>query len=149
MTSKIGNKRFWKKPPLSKGLVTGFTLIEALVAVVVLSLGIVFVFRGLFVCLDSFNYYAHYLHALPIANEKLEELKANLSHFGSSAGQYGTSGEFTERNTPFEWNTSYTLLDQTEKVFLYRVDVTIHWKSGQRMAKLNRSTYTLYERKQE
>ena len=50
---------------------SGFTLIEVMVAVAVLSFGLVMVYQAFFVVLDSFNYSADYLEIAGWMDEKI------------------------------------------------------------------------------
>lgn len=128
MTLRIGNK--------------GFTLIEVMVAVAVLSLGIVLIFESFFISLDAFNYYFDYLNVASWVNEKVWQAQDNISRFAGLADMK-TSGSFVIRNKKFTWNLSYGLTDGREK--LYRIDLALAGQQGKRPIRLSRTAYAIYE----
>ena len=123
----------------------GFTLIEAMVAAAVLSLGIILIYEGLFAAWDSFDYYANYLDVLPWADENISQAKHSLTYLGPDA-RIAQSGEFISKNKNFKWSRSYNLIDEDSR--LYRIDLAVSWPQGQRTAGLSRNTYAMYARKQ-
>jgi len=147
MMLKIGNRGFTPLEILickkiRKRFLTGFTLMEVMIATCVLSLGSVLIYESFFITLNSFNYYSNYLNLASWMNEKIWQAQDNLRRLGSSS-QIETTGEFANRNKNFRWNLSYNLISQN----LYQINLTLFWQEGQRNVKLSRSTYAMYEEK--
>ena len=118
-----------------------FTLVEVMVATVVLALGTVFISESLFISLDAYNYYARYLSVLAWADEKVWEAQDSLTRFGSAA-TIPTTGKFSEKNKNFTWYLAYTPVEADGS--LYRLDFELSWQEGFRKARLQRSTYAIY-----
>ena len=124
----------------------GFTLIEAMIATVILALGTTFLSRSFFITLDSYNYCSRYLQVLSLADEKVWEAEEKLSRLGSAA-PIDNAGSFTERGRDFKWYLAYSPLD--EEGSLYKVDFEMSWQEGARKARIRRSTYARHEKKEE
>ncbi|MBI5416015.1 MAG: prepilin-type N-terminal cleavage/methylation domain-containing protein [Candidatus Omnitrophica bacterium] len=118
----------------------GFTLVEVMVATVILALGTVWISQSFFIVLNSYNYCARYLGVVAWANEKMWESQDNLRRFGPSAVM-GSSGEFTQEKKNVAWFLSYTPVGEND---LYKIDLELSWKEGPRNSKLQRSAYAVY-----
>jgi prepilin-type N-terminal cleavage/methylation domain-containing protein len=129
--STIGNKK-------------GFTLIEVMVAVAVLSFGLVLVYQAFFIAFDSFNYSADYLAISCWMDEKVWEAQDNIMRTGSLQ-DYQLQGEFLARNKLFNWQVSSNLLDQSAN--LSAVNLQVNWKEAKRNVKASRFFYAKYNEK--
>lgn len=129
MISSTGNK---------KGrLPSGFSLIEVLLAVVVLSLAILMIYRS---NLSSMNVYSEYKNRLNIqswAEEKIWEAKEKILQ--SDVPEEGQSaGEISHRNKTYQWRLEVKR-DGSEDTYTIRLD--IQWTEGRRTAALSRVSY--------
>lgn len=129
MMLRIGNKR-------------GFTLVEVMVATAILALGVVLIYQGFFISLDSLGYCLDYLRLSPLAEEKMWQAQDALSRLGPNAG-LETAGSFIESRRNFRWNLSYNSLDELSG--LYEINLSVIWQNGQRAARLSRGAYALYK----
>ena len=120
----------------------GFTLIEVMVAVAVLSFGLVLVYQAFFISLDAFNYSADYLAIACWMDEKIWESQDNIMRTGSLQ-DYQLQGEFLARNKLFSWQVSSNLLDQNSN--LTAVNLQVNWKEAKRSVKASRFCYAKYE----
>jgi len=118
----------------------GFTLIELIVTVAILSFGIITIYEALFVSVDAFGYYTHYLDTQDWINEKISEVEDNLIQ--SQALETGqTSGQITRNYKMFDWTVMIDQKNETQG--LYQVRVTISWKEGGRRVQTSRTAYLL------
>lgn len=124
--------------------VRAFTLVEVLVTTAVLSLGIVFIYRGFFTLLDSYGYYRDYLRVVAFADEKLWQSQAALSYFGPGAGS-GSAGRLNIQNKDFSWRLS---VSPVEAESLYRIDLAVNWQEGPKIKELTRNAYALHIKKE-
>ena len=131
MTLITGNKRS-----------RGFTLVEVMVTVAVLSFGLVYIYQSLFICLDTLNYCDNYLNVLPQMNEKVCLVQDTLKSSGPEA-QLDTEGNFSSGKKDFKWVLSYFLADESE--YLYQLTLNVEWKAGRRIAGLSRTAYARYD----
>ena len=129
MMSRIGNKK------------RGFTLIEAMVATLILVVGVVFIYEALFISLDAFNYCVDYLELSGWTDEQLWLAHDKIMRLGSSAA-VNASGELYLGNKKFDWSISSDLLN--EDTGLYKVDVGLFWRQNKSNRKILRSTYSIY-----
>jgi prepilin-type N-terminal cleavage/methylation domain-containing protein len=120
----------------------GFTLVEIMVTVAVLSLGLVCVYQSLFICLDTYKYCNNYLNVLPQANEKIWLAQNALKTSGPDA-QVETEGNFTNGGKVIDWWLSYLLVDESE--YLYQITMDVKWKEANRSAWLSRTAYARYD----
>lgn len=127
-----------------KRFIMGFSLIEAMTAACILSLGTVLIYESFFITLDSFGYYSNYLNIASWMDEKLLAAQDSLNRFGSS-GSIETAGEFVNQNKKFRWDLAYNLVDRTQE--LYQIDLTLFWQEGKRKIRLSRNAYAIYEEK--
>ncbi|MCX5708990.1 MAG: prepilin-type N-terminal cleavage/methylation domain-containing protein [Candidatus Omnitrophica bacterium] len=136
--SKTGNKK-------RKADSRGFTLIEVMVAVAVLSFGLVMVYQAFFIVLDSFNYSADYLEIVSWMDEKIWQVQDSIMRTGALEGN-SNQGEFVARNKNFDWAISSNVLGSAGN--LYAVNLEVNWKEAKRKVKLSRFCYAKYEQKQ-
>jgi len=120
----------------------GFTLIEIMVATVILSLGAVLVHEAFFLFLDTYSYCTNYLNVVCWQDEKIWQTQDDLNRLGTLEA-IQTNGEFIKRNKDFAWNLSYGAIDATQG--LYKIDLVVFWQEGQRGVRLSRSAYVMYE----
>lgn len=91
MTSRTGNSR-------------GFTLIEVMVTVVILTLGIMGILRAYAVSLHALGISADYIDAICLSKEKMAEIEMDkMEYAGLREGIY--RGKFNGRYKGFGWET--------------------------------------------
>ena len=128
MMSRIGTK--------------AFTLIEVMGATCILALGTVLIYQALFIASDSLNYYSNYLNVASLANEKVWQAQDSLAHF-CDINDIETNGVFVN-NRHFSWNLSYEQRGGQKDVGkLFRIDLTVIWREGNRAVSITRSAYAL------
>ena len=140
MTSRTGTK------PRIAFSVHGFTLVEVMLATVILALGTIFLSQSFFITLDSYNYCSRYLQVLSWADEKVWEAEESLSRLGP-ATVLDNAGVFTEKGRNFKWYRSYSPLGADGS--LYKIDFEMSWQEGARKVRIQRGTYARYEKKEE
>jgi len=129
MMSKTGNKE-------------AFTLVEVLVAMMVLALGTVLIYESFFKSLDAFNYYSRYLTLTSVMDEKVWEAGDSIARLGNLSA-IKNSGTFSSNNRDFRWSLSDSPIE--EQGNLFRIDFALHWREGKRNIWLSRATYAIYE----
>ena len=132
MMSRTGSKR------------VGFTLIEVMIAVAVLSLGAVFLFEAFFVSLNATHYCRRYFTVAPSLDEKVWGAQDSLSRLGPAAQVISTVG-LERDDRAIEMGLSYSLLAANQN--LYAIDAVLSWQEGRRRVRLTRSAYALYVEK--
>ncbi len=127
MTSPIGNN--------SKG----FTFVEVMVTLVVLSSGIVFIYKSFFLCADYLTRLSLRLDANQLLDNKITEIKRYVS--GSHDLSFSRSGiipveAFNHRTIQFFYQTELSPIIGSED--LYQMNVSLSWEEYGHKKHLNR-----------
>jgi general secretion pathway protein I len=101
----------------------GFTLVEMIVATLVLAIGIVACLGAIAVSTKAAGIAKEYSTASVLAERHFSEIKSDPNMLTSGE----QSGEFGEEYPGFRWSQS---IDQTDITGLLRVSVTIEWSDG-------------------
>jgi Tfp pilus assembly protein PilV len=109
---KTGNFRDKTTPRTT----AGYVLLETLVAVVVLSIGIVYLSRALIVPLRASKACLQYVRAAEIATAKLEETRLGPLELGS------LSGEIEDSSTDYRWQVEIS--QQSDMITMLTATVT-------------------------
>ena len=120
-----------------------FSLVEVLVAVAVLSFGIVIVCQGFLTALGGYNYALDHLNVLLWMDSKIWEAKDKLTHYRTLLTD-DTSGSFMVNNRKFDWNIDYHLIEGSEEMSLYELNLRVIWKEGIRQVSAVKGAYALY-----
>ena len=132
MMLKIGSKK------------QAFTLIEVMLATMVLSLGAVLIHEVFFKSLDTFNYCHNYFSVGYWLDEKIWSVQDNLRQSGPLANM-ARDGKFKAGNKDFAWNLSYDLAYDTQD--LYKIVLDVSWREGPRDIKVSRTAFAKYVEK--
>ena len=127
----MGNKRKKNK---------GFTLVEVIMTGAILAFGIVSIYEALFVSMDVYGYYTHYLNTQDWISEKIWEVQSELTNLGTITAEQ-TSGKIVRDHKSYDWLMAVVSLDETQG--LYRVKVTLSWREGSKTVSTTRETYLL------
>jgi len=122
-----------------------FTLIEVMLAAMVLALGAVLIHEVFFACVDTFNYCHHYFSVAYWLDEKVWRIQQDLRHLGPLA-QPTTHGEFRHRNKEFAWDLTHDLVYGTQD--LYEINAAVSWKEGPRAINISRTAFAKYVEKE-
>ena len=118
----------------------GFTLVEVIMTVAILSFGIVSIYEALFVSVDTYGYYTHYFGTQDWISEKIWEVQSELIDAGV-LNEEQTSGQIIRDHKTYDWLMAITQIDETQG--LYRVRVTLSWYEGNKKVNTTRETYLL------
>jgi prepilin-type N-terminal cleavage/methylation domain-containing protein len=118
-----------------------FTLIEVMVAVAVLSFGLVMVYQAFFIVLDTFNYGADYLEVSPWINEKIWQAQDSIMNKGALADT-APEGEFILQNKKFTWSLKSSAISEVNDLTAF--DLEVSWKEGKRAVQVSRNGYARY-----
>ena len=118
----------------------GFTLVEIVVTVAILSFGIVTIYEALFVSMDAYGYYTHYLSTQDWMNEKLWESQSTLIE-SSILEEEQTSGHFIREHKKYNWTQIVSAVDPSQG--LYKVTLKLSWSEGNKQSRIEREAYLL------
>ena len=139
--------RFLKHKNLKLNTRKGFTLVELMVTVTILSLGVVSVYEGFFTSLNAHAYCRNYLSVQSWMNQKIWDIQEALLRYQTLVTQK-KSGNFKIGGKEFKWGLHYYSLAGSEKINLYKIILEVNWKEGIRDINVNRSTFLHYIKEQ-
>lgn len=117
----------------------GFTFVEVMVTLVVLSAGIVFIYRTFFLCVDYLSRLSSRIHANELVDEKMSEISLLFREQGSPAfdrGPSSVSRSIEGRDVAFNYTIAMDPLEGQEG--LYRLQVDVAWVDAGRPAHFSR-----------
>lgn len=118
----------------------GFTLIEVMVAVAVLSFGTVMLYEAFFSCLNAFSYSKSRLDLQCWMDEKIWEIEDELIRSGMlMMGEH--AGSFVKKNKNFYWEMAVNSIAEAQNSHLYKLNLRISWKEPQRNVSLSQVAY--------
>ena len=116
----------------------GFTLIEVMVTVAILSLGTLLIQQGLLRSSDFLNHYNSQLAVEAWADEKIWDIREALL-FAAEGSQMETSGSFTESGRNFSWSIEAVLVPGVDQLYFIKMNTT--WLEGNRLASFSKAMY--------
>jgi len=119
------------------------SLVETMVAVAVLSFGVILVSQGLLMAMGSFSYAVDYMNVLLWMDAKLWDLHDKLMHYNTIASE-DTAGTVIIDSRKYQWNLTYNLIEGTKKASLYELSLQVGWQEGMRNVKTLRTLYALF-----
>lgn len=129
-----------QKGPRKGSSSKGFTLMEIMVTVAILSFGIVAIYEAFFISIDTYGYYTRYLNTQDWINEKISEMELVLME--SQALEPGqTAGQMTRDYKTFDWTMQVALIEEDQG--LYAVAVRLFWQEGSRTVDISRTAYLM------
>lgn len=120
----------------------GFTLIEIMISIAILSVGLIFILQGLTKCLSILRISQDNLEASLLAEEKTNEFKIVAKQETGSFSKV-TSGESQSGNIALTWGIRLT--PDSEYEDLNELITTVHWKEGRRSGASIFSTYLIIQ----
>lgn len=119
---------------------TGFTLIEIMVTVAILSLGIIILHQSFFTLLSSTDFLTNRLSAGLEANNKIWEIQEGLKFSGGLKDIPG-AGRIVHNGRNFYWKFLYNTLSESSG--LYKIELFLSWMEGAREKNFIKDVYIL------
>lgn len=136
MMSRIRND--WRVPRV--GWKPSFSLIEAMLAVIILSVGMIVIYEAFFSSLNAFTYSSRRLNVLSWMNEKIWQTQDELVQTGEL--KTGKSiGSFVDKNRNFDWKMSISSIGQNRDSYLCKLVLTVFWKEPHKKVSLSQVAY--------
>ncbi|MDD5560718.1 MAG: prepilin-type N-terminal cleavage/methylation domain-containing protein [Candidatus Omnitrophica bacterium] len=118
----------------------GFTLIEIMISIAILSLGLILVLQGLTQCVGILRIAEDNLGASLLADDKIAEMEIAVKQ-DKDAFLKDASGESQSGNIEFKWQVRLT--PDMEYEDLYAVLATVRWNEGKRSGASIFNTYLM------
>ena len=148
-TSSIGNRSilrfargFIKVKPSLAGLIKGFTFIEIMTTLAILSGGVVMLYKAFFLCLDYQNHLAFRVHASNILENKIALTEQMLRDHKILSFTNDVQQESFELNGhAMDYQIDIHVAPAGDAASLYQIEVAVLWKENRRDVALRRSAY--------
>jgi len=127
-----------KNEPLRPSTQKGFTLIEIMISIAILSVGLILILQGLTHCLSILNISRNNLETSLLAENKMAELEIAIKQDPAALSRY-TSGQLQTGNIEFRWQINLT--PDSEYEDLRQAQTTVYWKEGIRKGLSTFNTY--------
>ncbi len=131
MTSSTGNNK------------RGFTFIEVMIALVVLSTGIVLVYKSFFLCVDYLNNLSTRVYATHLLDSRIAEINRSLAKGTGGSLHLGPLSEtvpINRRQVKYDFDMR---LDQLGAGSLYKLTIDLTWFDGRRKMREGRAAYLM------
>ena len=130
--SAIGNKE------------SGFTVVEVMVALVVLCGGIVLIYKSFFLCADYLNNLTSRLYASSLIDEKIGDITQSFAQWPAKALDFGDQSVVADINhKPVQFNFDIKAAPLTDVKSVWKLDVNLNWNDGPRAMHMVRSAYMI------
>jgi prepilin-type N-terminal cleavage/methylation domain-containing protein len=106
----------------------GFTLIEIMVSIAILSMGLILILQGFTYSINIFNIAQSNLEAVLLAEENMVKFEMGSKRVGDSSYK-DTSGNTKLNNMNFAWDIRMSPQEEYED--LYKISSIISWNRGQ------------------
>ena len=135
MISPIGND-------LRNGKKRGFSFLEVMVAVMVLSGGLVLIYKSFFIALDYTKHLTYRLQANILLDEKIAALNRLLQDQNQlTLIQPPAIDHVIIANKPIDFQYTFDFRSVENFKGLFLLDISISWMEGNRRIQLSRETY--------
>jgi prepilin-type N-terminal cleavage/methylation domain-containing protein len=118
---------------------SGFTLVEIMITVAVLSLGTLLIHQGLLRSADALGHYNNLLAAQEWAEDKLWDTRESLLYSSDGATAVPAGGSFTEFGKEFE--CVITTKPQSNAENFYGIQIQVSWQEGHKPVNYTVSTF--------
>ena len=120
----------------------GFTFVEVMVALVVLTGGIVLVYKAFFLCADYLGNLTCRLYASSLIDEKIGDVAKSFAEWPAKELDFGSRSvvlNINHRAVRFDYAINLSPLPDVKSV--WEVDVKLSWNDGRRQMHAFRSAY--------
>ena len=125
---------------LATGKNSGFTLVEIMISIAILSMGLILILQGFTNSLNILRIAEHNLETSLLAEEKMVEMEINVKQDKPIPDKY-LSGESQSDNIGFQWQIAIAADKEYED--LNKVLTTVSWQEGRRKGGSVFSTYLI------
>lgn len=112
-----------------------------MITLVILSAGIVMIYKSFFLCVDYLNYLTCRSYASQMIENKIAQISRSYRESPDSTFDRGATTETLQVNhkwVDFNYNSEMTVVGGLD--YVYRLKVTLSWYDGKRLLKLSRES---------
>ncbi len=116
----------------------GFTLIEVMVATVVLVVGVVLIFEAFLLSLDALAVFNNRLNAQWFLNEKIWQIQNRLDEPAMAFLTMQDNGEVLLGTEEYTWESAMQIMDPRQE--LYSLNLSLNWQQGNKKIEVKAHT---------
>jgi prepilin-type N-terminal cleavage/methylation domain-containing protein len=120
----------------------GFTFFEVMVTVMILGVGIAFIYRAFLTCLRYQDYLTARMHVLQITDQKLAQWQRQYQETGELPGLLSADiipETLNNRPYAFQYDSNFTPVGILQNIF--KMDLIVSWKDYDHNYRITRSAY--------
>ncbi|MDP2654616.1 MAG: prepilin-type N-terminal cleavage/methylation domain-containing protein [Candidatus Omnitrophota bacterium] len=120
----------------------GLTFLEMMVTIVILSTGIVAIYRSFVLSLDYQHHLACRLHANLLIDQKVSTMQYAFRHGGEvplPSAQTAEAVRVGRKDVPFRWAVDLGAVTGADEIL--QADVALSWQEGKRILQVQRTVY--------
>jgi len=119
----------------------GFTLIEILVTLIILSVGIVAIFKTYLISLDQINHLTYRLYATTILDNQISSIERMLRAYQALPLELTHEEEVNLGHKTIIFKQELNIGQVDEFLDVFQIEVTLTWMENNRPKQLSRSAY--------
>lgn len=139
MILPTGIKKFTQAGTSRKS--SGFTFVEVMVTLAVLSVGIIMIYRSFLISLDQINYLTRRVYATVTLDNLISELERTLKVSKALPIGFDDTLEVDLGDKKLEFNQQINIAQNEELKNLFKVECVLSWKERNRPITLSRPAY--------
>ncbi|MBU0468380.1 MAG: prepilin-type N-terminal cleavage/methylation domain-containing protein [Candidatus Omnitrophica bacterium] len=120
---------------------SGFTFVEVMVALAVLSLGIVIIFKGFIVSLDRLSYLTNRLYATTLLDNRITAIERMLRVYETLPFDLNRKENINVGAKEIEFRQRMSISEVDDFADVFELDLSLLWDSGEKEMILSRSAY--------
>ena len=120
---------------------SGFTFVEVMVALAVLSLGIVIIFKGFITSLDRLSYLTNRLYATTLLDNRITGIERMLRLYETLPFELNRKEKVNVGSREIEFRQRMSISEVDDFADVFELDLSLLWDSGDREMILSRSAY--------
>lgn len=120
---------------------SGFTFVEVMVALAVLSLGIVIIFKGFVVSLDRLSYLTNRLYATTLLDNRITAIERMLRLYETLPFELNRTEKVNVGSKEIEFRQRMSISEVDDFADVFELDLSLLWDSGKKELILSRSAY--------
>lgn len=119
----------------------GFTLVEILVTLIILSVGIVAIFKTYLISLDQINHLTYRLYATTILDNQISSVERMLRAYQVLPLELTHEEEVNLGHKTILFEQELNIGQVDEYLDVFQIEVTLKWMENDRPKQLSRSAY--------
>lgn len=130
-----------RKKTTSEIGIDGVSLVEVLITLVILSTGLVGIFKTFIISLDRLNYMTNRLYAIQLVDNRISEIERALKIFNTLAHDLNYKDQIDVGAKSIHFEQALDFKEIEGLADLYAVDLSMSWKEGPYQRQVSQSAY--------